>query len=305
MLRETVNNYIELKRAMGFKYSSQSILLQNFLVFAEKRGDTHVCCETVLEWARLAPSPAQRRIRLLTVRRLAITAKSEDDHHEVPPTDAFGRRKLERRKLYILSTEELKLLLTSALQLKPQNTLRPITYATLFALLAATGIRVGEALALNIKNITEDGLLIQATKFRKNRLVPLHETTQQGLQHYLNYRIQYGSLSPSLFVSNKGTPLSYPTVIRIFLQLVRSIGLRGGPGKPGVRIHDLRHRFAVRSLEQCLLRDRAAISRHMIALSTYLGHAYISNTYWYLQATPQLMAQIAKTQEAFYKKERT
>ena len=304
ILRNIINNYVELNRAMGFKFRIQNSLLQNFSVFAEKRGDTHICSKTVLEWAKLAPSPAQRRNRLLTVRRLAIAMNPEDKRHEVPPPDAFGYETFKRRKPYILSTDELKLLLIAALQLKPKNTIRPMTYATLFALLAATGIRISEAIALNIKDITEDGLIIRATKFHKDRLVPLHKTARQGLLHYLSYRIQHSGINPSLFISNKGTTLSYPTVIGIFLQLVRSIGLRGSPGNPGVCIHDLRHRFAVRSLEQCPARDQAGISRHMIALSTYLGHTHISDTYWYLQATPKLMAQIAETQEIFYRKER-
>lgn len=304
MLRNTINNYVALRRAMGFKFYSQNSLLQCFAAFAEKRGDTHIRRQTVLEWASLAPSPAQRHNRLLIVRRLAMAIEPEDKRHEVPPADAFGHRTSERRKPYILSTDELKLLLTAALQLKSKSRIRPITGATLFALLAATGLRVSEAIALNIQDLTEDGLMIRATKFRKDRLVPLHETTRQGLQHYLKHRLQWNSINPSFFISNKGNTLRYRAVEDLFLQLVRSIGLRDSAPNPGVCIHDLRHRFAIRSLEQCPIRDPTAISRHMIALSTYLGHAQLSNTYWYLQATPKLMSQIAKAQEAFYRKER-
>lgn len=304
MLRKTINNYVELHRAMGFKFRIQNCLLQNFLAFAEQRGDIHVRKKTVLEWAELAPSPAQRRNRLLTVRRFAIAVKAEDKYHQIPPADAFGHATFKQRKPYILSDDELKLLLTAALTLKPENTIRPRTYATLFALIAATGLRIGEALALNIKDLTEDGLIIHATKFHKDRIVPLHETTRQGLKCYLNYRIKYSGLNPSLFISNKGTSLSYSTVISIFIQIVQSAGLRDGPGNPGVCIHDLRHRFAVRSLEQCSGKNRDEISRHILALSTYLGHAHISDTYWYLHSTPILMAQIAEAQEIFYRRKR-
>lgn len=304
LLRNTINNYVELRRSLGFKFSVQNRLLQNFSRFAEKRGETHIHSKTILEWASLAPSQAQRRTRLLTIRRMAISVEAEDKRHEVPPDSAFGHKGFERRKPYILSTDELKLLLTAASNLKSKNNIRPITCATLFALLAATGLRVSEALALNIKDITEDGLVIRATKFRKDRLVPLHKTTWQGLQHYLTYRIRWGSINPSLFISDKGNTLSYSALNRVFLRLCRSIGLRASSPNSGVRLHDLRHRFAVRSIEQCPVGDPAAISRHMIALSTYLGHANLANTYWYLQATPKLMSQIAKTQEAFYKRKR-
>lgn len=301
MLSKMINRYVELHRAMGFKYRIQNSLLQHFSVFAQQRGDTYVRNSTVIEWAKQAPSVPQKRNRLLTVRCFSIAMQAEDKRYEIPPVDFFGHETFKRRTPQILSDAELKCLLTAALNLKPANTLRPMTYATLFALLAATGLRISEALTLNLEDITDDGLLIRSTKFRKDRLVPLHKSTRQGIFHYLTYRIQYSGVEPALFISNNGTKLCYGTVVSIFLQLVRSIGLRAGPGHPGVCIHDLRHRFAVRSLEQCE-GSRDAISQHMTALSTYLGHAHISDTYWYLQATPKLMKQIAAAQEEFYRR---
>lgn len=163
--------------------------------------------------------------------------------------------------------------------------------------MSATGLRISEALALQIDDITADGLLIRATKFRKDRLVPLHETTRDALERYLHRRSRTASTSTAVFISVKGAALCYPTVITVFLGLVRSIGLRAGPGQPGPRIHDLRHTFAVRSLERCA-GDAAAVRRHATALSTYLGHAHVSDTYWYLQATPLLMSQIAEVAES-------
>jgi integrase len=154
-----------------------------------------------------------------------------------------------------------------------------------------------------VEDITDDGLLVRSTKFRKDRLVPLHDSTREGIRYYLSYRIQYSGIEHSLFISTHGRRLSYSTVNSIFLQLVRSIGLRHGPGHPGFCIHDLRHRFAVKSLEECA-GDPVAISHHMVSLSTYLGHAHISDTYWYLHATPLLMKQIAAVQEkTFYRRE--
>lgn len=303
MLNKIINNYIEIRRTMGFKFKTQSCLLLNFGAFAKENGDIYVLNKTVIDWARLAPSSAQRRNRLLTVRRFAIAMQVEDKHHEIPSAEVFGRETFRRRIPYILSSKELQVLLTAALKLRPVKTIRAITYATLFALLAVTGLRISEALALNIKDITKDGLIIRATKFRKDRLVPLHESTKKGLQRYLEYRSQYGygCMESVLFISTSGTNLAYSTVNSTFKRLASSVGLSNKPNHPDMRIHDLRHSFAVKSLEQ-FNGNRADASRHMTALSTYLGHAHISDTYWYLHSTPVLMKKIAATQEIFYRR---
>lgn len=300
MLIEDVNRYVELHRALGFKYRIQNGLLLNFAAFAEARGDNLVRTQSVLDWAGQAPSPAQRRNRLLTVRRFARAMHAEDEHHQIPPADAFGRVAFNRCAPHIFTSEEIAAILNAAAQLTPEGSIRPATYTTFFALLAATGLRCSEALALKLENITDDGLIILETKFRKSRLVPLHKTTIKGLAGYLTLRNRLGAMDNTVFVSLNRTALSYSTVIAVFLNLIRSIGLRAGPGHPGPRLHDFRHTFAVRSLEQCG-GDPKAIKRHMTALSTYLGHAHVSDTYWYLQATPVLMAQIAGAGESLHR----
>jgi integrase len=160
-------------------------------------------------------------------------------------------------------------------------------------------MRVSEALALRLDDLTADGLVIRQTKFQKSRLLPLHATTWEVLDRYVSARQRIGTWDDALFVPNTGMPPSYPSVIAIFPRLARSTGLRGQPGQPGARIHDLRHTFAVRSLEQCRP-DRDAVGRRIVALSTYLGHAHVTDTYWYLQATPILMGQIASAGEALH-----
>jgi integrase len=169
----------------------------------------------------------------------------------------------------------------------------------LVALIVCTGLRISEALKLELSDLTEDGLLIRATKFQKSRLVPLHDSANHRLQQYLAARCRFAPTASTLFVSPNGGKLTYPTV-RTFLILARSTGLRGGPGQTGCRLHDLRHTFAVRSLEQCPS-DRRSVARHMAALSTYLGHAHVSDTYWYLQATPKLLGDIATAAEALHR----
>lgn len=296
MLSEDVKRYVEHHRALGYKYRIQDRLLRSFAAFAQAQGDEVVHTQHALDWARQAPSPQQRRNRLLTVCRFARTLQVEDARYQVPPTDVFGRASFKRRTPHIYTAEEIKALLEAAAQLPPKGSIRPAAYTTLFALLAATGLRSSEALALTLEDITTDGLIIRETKFRKSRLVPLHETGQRRLDAYLIRRAQVGTSSPAVFLSPSGTALSYSTVVTVFLGLARAIGLRAGPGQPGPCLHDLRHTFAVRSLEQCGT-DPNTVKRHMHALSTYLGHAHISDTYWYLQATPKLMMEIAAAGE--------
>ena len=175
---------------------------------------------------------------------------------------------------HIYRPDEIARLMRAAGQLQPAGSIRPLMYSTLFGLLATTGMRISEALALQLDDVTADGLIIRQTKFQKSRLLPLHDTTQWALDDYLSVRVRLGNLDSALLVSITGKAPSYHTVVAVFLQLARSIGLRGEPGQPGPRIHDLRHTFAVRSLEQCR-HDREAVARHVVALSTYLGHERI------------------------------
>jgi integrase len=299
MLSNDIARYVELHRSMGFKFRSQHILLRSFGEFAGEHGDRFVRTATVLSWAGQAPSPPQRHNRLATVRRFALAMRAEDPHHEVPPSEAFGRAWFKRRSPHLYSPEQIAALLGAASRLSPRHSIRPITCRTLFALLAVTGLRISEALALEIGDLTEDGLIVRATKFHKSRLVPLHKSTDRALREYLRHRARVATTSPALFISRKGVALPYPTVFRIFLHLARSTGLRAGPGQRGPRIHDLRHTFAVRSLERCT-GTAAEVARHAVALSTYLGHTHVSDTYWYLQATPTLMRQIAHLGESLH-----
>jgi integrase len=300
MLSDDLARYVALHEALGFKFRTQRLLLRMFVAYAERHGDNLIKSDRAIAWAIEAPSPEQRRNRLLTVRRFAIAMHAEDPHHETPAADALGRGLFRRTQPYIYSVEEIERLMATAASLGPAGTLRPLTYFTLFGLLAATGMRISEALALRLGAVTEDGLIINNTKFKKSRLIPIHTTTRAAIDRYLLARSLIVANTAALFVSNAGTPPRYDTVSALFRQISRKIGLRGAPGQPGPRIHDLRHSFAVRSLEQCPCND-AAVSRHVLALSTYLGHAHVSDTYWYLQATPGLMAQIAEAGETFGK----
>jgi integrase len=299
MLNADIDRYVELHRAMGLKFRLQAGLLRHFAAFAEPRGDCWVRTETVLAWAAEAPSAAQRRNRLLVVRRFSLQMQAEDARYEAPPALAFGKPKRERRMPHIYSSNEIQRLLREAARLTPKGSIRPATYVALLSLIAATGLRISEALALELSDFTNAGLVVRNTKFRKSRLVPLHATARRGLERYLRKRQRIGGASSSFFVSMWGAGLSYSTVYSVFLQLMRSAGLRQGPGSPGPCIHDLRHTFAARALEQCS-GDGSEVARHVLALSTYLGHAHPSDTYWYLQATPKLMERVGRCAEALF-----
>jgi len=295
MLSTIAERYIDLHVAVGYRFRDESDLLRNFARYATAQGDTLVRTETALAWAAQSPSAGARRRRLVVVRRFSQRMRLEDPGNELPPPDTFGPRPLQRLP-YIFAPESIRALLDAAASLGPPGSLRPKTYATLFGLLSCTGLRISEALALRPEDFSADGLVIRRTKFHKSRLVPLHASCRRALESYLVARRQHACSHTAMFLTEWSSGLRYTTVASTFLQLVRGMSIHPGPGKRGPRIHDLRHSFAVRSLEQCT-GDRKAVARHMLALSTYLGHGRLSNTYWYLQATPHLLADVARRSE--------
>lgn len=218
MLSQYLARYVELQRTVGFKFRVQHTLLRSFVAFAEGYGDRHIEVARVLEWATLAPSPQQRRNRLVTVRRFALVLAAEDRRHQIPSAEALGRNLLKRRTPHIYTRDEITALMEAAAQLKPSDTIRPLMYETLFGLLAATGMRISEALALRLEDVTADGLVIRQTKFQKSRLLPLHDTTRDALDKYLLARHRLGTLNSMLFVSATGAPPAYSTVIAVFLR---------------------------------------------------------------------------------------
>jgi len=235
MLNEALSQYVELHRSLGFKFRVQRLLLANFVRFAERHGDEFIRVARVIEWAVQAPSPPQRRNRLLTARRFALSLQAEDPRHEVPTPDAIGRRLFRRRTPYIYTPGEVAALMKAAAGLRPSGSIRPLMYSTLFGLIAATGMRIFEALALRLEDVTDDGLVVRETKFHKSRLLPLHDTTRRALASYLSVRRRLGTLDGALFVSNTSVAPAYPTVVATFLRLARLIGLRGATWRAGAQ----------------------------------------------------------------------
>ncbi len=296
MLAQAVESYLAVRRACGFEFKPQSTFLRSFATFSNAKGKRHVCSEIAIEWAGLARSVHQRAARLGHVIRFARHVRAEDQSHELPPA-VFGSERQSRPTPYIFSQDNINRLVQAASQ-SGSCCLRQHTYSTLFALLACTGLRVSEALRLRFEDITPDGLVIQCSKFHKSRLVPLHETTQAGLERYLKHRRPYAPFDDHVFVSLRRKPLLLRDVETAFQTAVDKIGLRRGPRLHRPTPHSLRHTFAVRALETCP-DGRERITKHMLALSTYLGHSNVSHTYWYLEATPDLMRSIIERCETF------
>ncbi len=174
MLIESVERYLQLRHTLGFDLRHTGSLLRRFARFSSTRDETHVRTRTAIDWAQRAPSPGGRDRRLKTVIRFARHVHAEDSGHEIPPDGVFGRHR-QRRLPFLFTPADVSRILKQAMSLGPHGSLRPLTYYTLFALLSATGLRISEALALHLEDLTPEGLVIRKTKFRKSRLVPLHE----------------------------------------------------------------------------------------------------------------------------------
>jgi integrase len=292
----SVESYLAVRRAVGFTLSNTEYLLRSFADFAADRKETHIRTATAIDWASQAKSVAQRHTRHQTICRFAQYLRVEDLRHDLPPANHFGYRKT-RRVPHIYSRDEINGLVLAATRFPSSDLLLPRTYAALISLLAATGLRISEALHLLVTDITPNGLLIRRTKFQKTRLVPLHATAVTGLGHYLIHRQKAKRGGDHVFVSDEGQPLVYWKVHGVFRALLKSAGIKPSGGR-WPRIHELRHTLAVRALESSPT-GRQRIGQHMLALATYLGHVNINATYWYLETTPELLLDIAVVAENF------
>ena len=299
-MKDQVERYLAFRRHQGYKLLHQERMLNDWADDAMTRGDEFANAAAMIDWAAKAKSPVTMLERLTAVRSFAVWLHAEDERHEIPPQGAVGRRIRRRSVPHLLTRGQINRLMEAALSLPPVGSITPHTFHYMIGLMATTGLRRSEVCALRLTDNTPDGLVIRQTKFRKSRLVPMHPSTHDALVKYLAIRTRMGGPDEHLFVLSTGGPPAPHTVTDTFIKLARRTGLRGGPGEPGPRPHDLRHRFAVRSLEAAIATDRGSVNRHMLALSTYLGHARVSDTYWYLEATPAVLRQIAQATESLH-----
>jgi integrase/recombinase XerD len=299
MLIDDVYRYLELRRSLGFKLHRIDHYLVAFVRFAQEAGDTYIRTATAIAWAKTFSKTQNGRYwRMSEIANFARFLRAEDPTHEVPPRHLFYRP-CSRPTPYIYSPDELRRIIEAAGNLSPlrSSPIRGGMYEVLFGLLASTGMRVSEALNLKLGDLSPDGVLhVRNTKSGKSRLVPLHPSVVEVLNAYLRVRHKIAESDDHVFLSaDLKRRLSLGSVWRTFQLCLRKANINlGCAHRP--RVHDLRHTFATRVLEQCAS-SHEEVARQFVALSTYLGHSNIRCTYWYLEATPNLMSDIAAAAE--------
>lgn len=297
-LSTALTEYLTIRRALGFKLHATGLCLDHFVRFAEAEGATFITRAMALRWATQPTqvSPTYWARRLGMVRQFARYCSALDARTEIPPADLLLAH-YTRKPPYLYSDEEIARLIQAAEQLPSPRGLRAVTYATVFALLSVTGMRSSEPLALNRSDVDliEGALTIHDSKFGKSRWIPIHSTTRAALQRYGARRDQSFSnaLTESFFISERGTRLKPWAVRSTFVKLSHQVGLRGPQDHYGPRLHDMRHRFAVRTLLGWY-RAGVDVEQRLPTLAAYLGHAHVNDTYWYLSAIPELLALAAQ-----------
>jgi len=298
-----VEDYLAVRRQLGFALKIQGYQLLRFARFADETGHRGpLTLELAVQWAQLNTlRQAAWTARIKALRPFAKYRAQFDPATEIPPPNLLGPGN-RRLAPHIYSVEEVQSLLATAAQLPPIEGLRPVTYETLFGLLAATGLRISEALHLTHQDVDlEAGIItVRETKFSKSRLVPLHPTTTEALQQYVrlrDVRVPAPS-SDDFFLSDGGRRMLQDTVEHRFRRMCDQLGWRSRGGHPAPRIQDLRHSF----ITHCLLRwyrQGINVDNEMLALSTYVGHAEVTYTYWYVTGVPELMAIATQRFEQF------
>jgi len=300
LLHQRVNEYLALRRAMGFKLREHGLLLPRFADFVEQRGATTVSVDLMLDWATqpTGVDPFRWRSRLSVVRGFARYLRGLDSTTQGPPPRLLAYRR-SRPTPFLFSDEEVRRLLDATEQLRPP--FRAVTYRTVFGLLAVTGLRVGEAIALEHRDVdlARRALTVRQTKFNRSRRLPLLPSVVAALGIYARERDRSGPppTVPNFFLSMRGTALLYPCVRDVFATLARRSGIQARSASCRPRLHGLRHSFAVHSLTEWY-RDGVDVAARLPLLAAWLGHTHPASTYWYLQATPELLGEAARRLES-------
>ncbi len=304
-LRQAIQEYVRMRRDLGFKLHEAGKALLDFATFMERHRAAYITQALALAWAQ-EPSKAQpvyRAQRLGFVRGFARYRSATDPRTQIPATGLLPFRP-KRVRPYLYSDSEIRDLLRAALDIpyrRKCDELRPWIYHCLLGLLSVSGLRLGEAANLKLQDVDlKTGVLtIRGAKFGKNRLVPLHASTCKVLAEYIRRRKRHWGQRPVssyLFVSWSGHRLDGADIHRTFYALSRQIGLRGPTDSHGPRLHDLRHRFATLTLVNWYRSDQDP-ERKLPLLSTYLGHVEVANTQWYLSSSPELMREAMRRLE--------
>jgi integrase len=302
-----VDEYLTVRRGLGFGLDTPRWMLTSFARFADRIGHHGpVTTDVAVQWALASRSrdPARATRRLSALRPFARYCAIFDPATEIPPTGLLGR--LPRHKPpHVYSETEIAAILRQASLLSPREGLRPRTYVAFFSLLISTGLRLSEACRLTRDDVdvVAGVLMIRESKFRKSRLVPLHPTATQALIRYAAYRD--GCRVPgsgNFFQTDRSSALTRAAVEKTFSRIRQRLAWSAQGRTRQPRIHDFRHTFVARRLLRWA-EDGADVDHQILALSTYLGHARVTDTYWYLSAVPELMALTAQRFERFARSE--
>lgn len=296
-IRDALAQYIAVRRALGTQLREPARTLGHLVGFLEREGAEFITTNLALRWAteRKGVQRATWARRLTMVRRFATWLSTFDPRTEVPPRRLLYARH-RRNKPHIFTAQEIEGLMTEAARLPSPTGLRALTYVTLIGLLASTGLRPGEALALKLADVDlQNGILaIRQTKFGKSRFVPIKDSTCAALARYVDRRNELypRCLTEWFLVSECGSRLHGCSVRRTFAKVSRAIGLREATAQRrtgrGPRLQDLRHTFATAKLIEWY-RAGLDVERELPKLTTYLGHVDVANTYWYIEAVPELL----------------
>ena len=299
-LGQAVDDYITLRRSLGFKLRDHPWYLHDFATYLEAAGASTVTAELAVAWAQLPGAgahPSYLCSRLSVVRGFARHLKAIDPATEVPSADLLHRQVC-RAVPYIYTGTDIAALMAAARSLSPR--LRATTYEALVGLLKVTGARVAELINLDRADVDWDGgvLVLRWTKFNKCRELALHPSTLDALRAYAQVRDELcpAPKSASFFVNTLGKRLSYVTVEGVFRRLAGSVGLRARSKSGLPRLHDLRHTFACTTLVSWY-RAGLDVEAQMPLLSTWLGHTNPDKTFWYISAVPELLALAAQRRE--------
>lgn len=300
-LEQELSDYLGLRRALGYRLARPEKLLGQFLNHLEQAGEPVITVTNTLDWARQPANSDSNwhAYRLSVVRGFATYLHTLDQAHQVPAADLLPQRP-HRASPYLYTDSQVAALITAAESLR--TPLRRATFATLIGLLTVTGIRVGEAIATDRGDVDlrAGRLLVRFGKFGKTRELALHPTTVAALRHYqqLRDRLAPNTGTSALLVSTAGTRLIYGNVHHTFHRLVATAGISPRTSACRPRIHDLRHSFAVAAMLDAYANGQDGHAR-MTLLSTWLGHVHPASTYWYLSASPELMAAAGQRLEAY------
>lgn len=291
-LMESLDQYLSLRRSLGFKLHAADRVLHSFVAFMEAKGAGVITAALAVEWATQPTTcgPRQWAERLGYIRHFAEFLSAFEPRTEIPSRELLPYPATHRNPPYLFSADEIARLIKAAGEIRSRRGLRGPTYATLFGLLAATGMRVGEATALDLDDLDFERLLIHVryTKFGKSRWVPIHPTTRKALLAYKRKRDrQFPKAGPHFFCTEWGTRLAVGHANELLRQLCEQVGIE--PRGRRISVHAFRHGFVVRTITNWYEQNEDA-ERRLPELSTYLGHNDPGSTYWYLSATPELLA---------------